>query len=120
MKVATLRILAIFRLPTTWWLRTRFRAQLRTDIEGAADFLRDIGIDVPSAQIEVARFFWEPITLTRQRVPSADAVSIDEMEVGLRSDKLRDVERLTCLPREVEQAGAYRGGDILGRLSHQR
>jgi uncharacterized protein YjiS (DUF1127 family) len=113
MKFATLRIPAIFRLLATWRRRTRFRAQLRTDIEEAADFLRDIGIDVASAQMEVARFFWEPIALTRGQVPSADIVSRGAMEAGLQPDKLRDVERPFSFPREAKQAGADSSGDIL-------
>ncbi|WP_315831186.1 hypothetical protein [Bradyrhizobium prioriisuperbiae] len=55
---------ATVRLPVTWWQRIHFRAQLRADIVDAADFFHDIGISLPEAQAEAARFFWEPVTLT--------------------------------------------------------
>ena len=84
---------------------------MRTDIEGAADLLRDIGIDVPGAQIEAQRFFWEPIALTRQHVASAEAVLRGEMEVSLRSDKLRDAERLTSREVLVKDGDVVRLGD---------
>jgi len=48
---------------------------LRSDIENAPDFLRDIGIDVPQAQAEAMRFFWEPVKLQR-KVDHATAWSI--------------------------------------------
>jgi uncharacterized protein YjiS (DUF1127 family) len=111
MKVATLRILAIFRHLATWRQRARFRAQLRTDIEGAADLLRDIGIDVAGAQIEAQRFFWQPIALKRRQVPSAEAVLRDEMEVGLRSDKLREPEGRTSQEFVVKDGDVVRLGD---------
>ena len=57
---------SIFLLPATWRCRVRFREQLRADIENAPDFLRDIGVDVPEAQDEAKRFFWEPVTLQRK------------------------------------------------------
>lgn len=108
MKLAALPILAIFRLLATWRRRNRFRAQLRADIEGGADFLRDIGIDVPGAQIEVARFFWEPIALTRQQIPSAEAVLRDEVEMGLRCCVLS--RRTRGAPRTTRCAQADFGG----------
>jgi uncharacterized protein YjiS (DUF1127 family) len=57
---------SIFLLPAIWRRRARFREQLRADIGTAPDFLRDIGIDVPEAQAEAMRFFWEPVTLQRK------------------------------------------------------
>jgi len=66
---------SIFLLPATWRRRARFREQLRADIENAPDFLRDIGIDVPEAQAEAMRFFWEPVKLQR-KVDHATAWSI--------------------------------------------
>jgi uncharacterized protein YjiS (DUF1127 family) len=58
-----LRIGAIFKLPATWWQRARFRAKLRADLAEGRDFLRDIGIGMYEARMEVSRFFWEPIAL---------------------------------------------------------
>jgi uncharacterized protein YjiS (DUF1127 family) len=69
-KAATLRIPAIFRLAATWWRRIHFRAQLRADIADAAAFLHDIGISLPEAQVEAARLFWQPVTLTRRHLTS--------------------------------------------------
>jgi uncharacterized protein YjiS (DUF1127 family) len=54
---------AIFGLPATWWQRARFRAELRADLEGGADFLGDIGINMREAQAEAARFFRESVLL---------------------------------------------------------
>ena len=60
------RIASILLLPAIWQRRARFRQQLRVDVENAPDFLRDIGIDVPEAQAEAMRFFWEPVKLQRK------------------------------------------------------
>lgn len=117
MNVPSLQIFAIFQHLATWRRRARFRAQLRMDIEGAADFLCDIGINVPDAQIEAARFFWEPIALTRPHVASADAVLEGKMEVGWRSDKLWDAERLTSREVIAKASDAVRtGGNSVGAL----
>jgi uncharacterized protein YjiS (DUF1127 family) len=66
LNVAVLRCVSIFLLPATWRRRARFREQLRADIQNAPDFLGDIGIDVPEAQAEAMRFFWEPVKLLRK------------------------------------------------------
>ena len=89
LKAAILRITAIFRLPATWSQRAHFRAQLRADIEDTAGLLHDIGIMVPEAQAEAARFFWEPVTLTRRQLSSGDAAFAHPMETGLGSDARR-------------------------------
>ena len=65
LNVATAVVL-IFLLPATWRRRARFTEQLRADIQNAPDFLGDIGIDVPEAQAEAMRFFWEPVKLLRK------------------------------------------------------
>lgn len=103
LKATILRTPAIFRLPLTWWRRARFREQLRADLEGAADFLRDIGISVPDAQAEGARFFWEPVVLTRQPFASIDAALAHRTETVLRSDARQreaDIARATHLTSE--------------------
>ena len=99
MKTATLRIPAIFRLAATWRRRVHFRAQLRADIAGAAEFLDDIGITLPEAQAEAARFFWQPVTLTRRHLTSPDAAPALRMDVELRSDA-----RVRWAPRAMGQS----------------
>lgn len=99
LKAATLRISAIFRLPATWWQRVHFRAQLRADIADAAEFLHDIGINLPEAQAESARFFWEPVTLTRRHLFSPDAAPGLGMDLDLRSDaRVRWADIATAAP----------------------
>jgi hypothetical protein len=41
-------------------------AVARRYAERAPDFFGDIGIDVPEAQAEAMRFFWEPVKLLRK------------------------------------------------------
>ena len=99
LKAATIRIPAIFRLAATWRRRARFRAKLRADIADAAGFLRDIGISLPEAQAEAARFFWEPVTLTRRHLGSPDAAPALRMEMEPRSDA-----RVRWTPRAMGQS----------------
>jgi uncharacterized protein YjiS (DUF1127 family) len=74
LNAAVLRCVSNFLLPATWRRRARFREQLRADMQNAPDFLGDIGIDVPEAQAEAMRFFWEPVKLRKMatRRPGLD------------------------------------------------
>ena len=65
LNVAT-AVVSIFLLPATWRRRARFRSSCAQISQNAPDFLRDIGIDVPEAQAEAMRFFWEPVKLLRK------------------------------------------------------
>ena len=99
LKAVTIRFPAIFRLAATWRRRARFRAQLRADIADAAGFLHDIGISLPEAQAEAARFFWQPVTLTRRYLTSPDAAPALRMDMESRSDA-----RVRWAPRAMEQS----------------
>jgi uncharacterized protein YjiS (DUF1127 family) len=104
-KAATLRILAIFRLPAIWWERVHFRAQLRADIAEAADFLHDIGINLFEAQAEAVRFFWEPITLMRLQSTSPEVAPGLATDVDLRSNarmRRADIARAAQLESKAD------------------
>ena len=58
--------LAILGPPATWWRRAHFRKQLRHLVGGEASHLRDVGFDEHEARVEAARFFWQPVTMTRR------------------------------------------------------